>query len=139
MIKLSAPDGSEVSIDGKLVQRIRQIVSGEDPDAKTRIDWAIMSLVKESPDEVARLVKKELPSLAVLAALEGWKVWFNAKQAVGPLPITPSQKQSGFKSSIKIMNYCGTTRTSGSATKRSGRWGRADMPTTCSKGRATSV
>jgi hypothetical protein len=105
MIKLSASDGSEASIDGKFVQRIRQTVSGEDPDAQTRIDWAIMSLVKESPDQVARLVKEELPSLAALTALEGRRVWFNAKLAVGPLPVTPTQKKSGFRSSIKIMGY----------------------------------
>ena len=105
MIKLKAPDGSKVSIDGKLVQRIRRTVSGENADAQTRIDWAIMSLVKEPVDQVVPLVKGELPSLAVLTALEDRKVWFNAKQAVGPLPIRPSQEQAGFKSSIKIMGY----------------------------------
>src|SRR5713101_4967223 len=105
MISLSAPDGSEVKIDGNLVQRIRRTVSGENADAQTRVDWAIMSLVKESLDQVVSLVKAELPSLAVLTALEGRKVWFNAKQAVGPLPITPSQQHSGFNSSIKIMGY----------------------------------
>jgi hypothetical protein len=105
MIKLTAPDGSRVSIDGKSVQRVRATLTDEGANARTRIDWAIMSLVKEAPGQVVPLVKAELPSLAVLTALQGKKVWFDAKQAVGPLPITPSQKQSGFASSIKIMGY----------------------------------
>jgi len=105
MIKLTAPDGSKVTIDARLVIRIRATVSGESGAARTRIDWAIMSLVKEPVEQVVPLVKSELPALATLTALEGRKLWFNAKQAVGPLPITPSQKQSGFQSSIKIMGY----------------------------------
>jgi len=105
MIKLTAPDGSAVEIDGRLVQRLRQTVSGENSQAKTRIDWVVISFVKEQVDQAARLVKAELPSLAVLTALEDRKVWFDGKQAIGPLPITPSQQNSGFKSSIKIMGY----------------------------------
>jgi len=101
----TAPDGSKVAIDGKLVVRIRPTVSGENAGARTRIDWAIMSLVKEPVEQVVPLVETELPSLAGLTALEGKKFWFNAKQAVGPLPITTSQNQSGFRSSIKIMGY----------------------------------
>src|SRR5262249_9599490 len=90
---------------GKLVTRIRETLSGENSNAKTRIDWAIMSLVQQPVDQVVPLVKNELPSLAVLTAREGRKFWFNAVQAVGPLPITPGQEASGFKSSIKIMGY----------------------------------
>jgi hypothetical protein len=105
MIKLTAPDDSKVTIDGKRVLRIRPTVSGESDDARTRIDWAIMSLVKEPVDKVVPLVKGELPSLATLTALPGRKLWFDANQAVGPLPITPTQQASGFRSSIKIMGY----------------------------------
>src|SRR5262245_28497663 len=105
VIELTAPDGSRITIDGKLVQRLRETFSGGNADANTRVDWAIMSLVQEPIEEAVSLVKAELPSLAVLSALNGRKVWFNAKQAVGPLPITRSQIDSGFKSSIKIMGY----------------------------------
>ena len=105
MIQLTAPDGSQATINGALVVRIRPTVSGENADARTRIDWAIMSLVKEAVEEIVPLVKTELDPLATLTALKGRKFWFNAKQAVGPLPITSGQKDSGFNSSIKIMGY----------------------------------
>ena len=105
MIQLTAPDGSKETIDGALVLRIRPTISGENPDARARVDWGIMSLVQEAVDEVVLLVKKELLTLATLTALEGRKFWFNAKQAVGPLPIRSDQRKSGFNSSIKIMGY----------------------------------
>lgn len=109
MITLTAPDGSRVKINGKLVVRARRTVSGEyggdNGDAKTRVDWAEMQLVKEPIDEVASLVKKELPSFTALTARDGPRIWFDAKQAVGPLPLTASLRNGGVKSAIKIMNY----------------------------------
>jgi hypothetical protein len=105
MIRLTALDDSQLSIDGTLVVRARRTVAGEDDTgrAKTRIDWAIMSLVKETIDQVAPLVKSELPSFTALTSQDGSKIWFNAKQAVGPLPITPSQQTGGVRSSVKLM------------------------------------
>lgn len=105
MITLTAPDDSQVTIDGRLVARARRTVSGENADARTRVDWAIMSLVKEPLDDVAARVKAELPSFTALTSRDGSRIWFNAKAAVGPLPITASQRTGGVKSSIKIMNY----------------------------------
>ena len=105
MVQFTAPDGSKVTIDPSKVIRIRPTVYGENADARTRIDWAIMSLVKESIDDVVPLIKATLKSLAVLSSLDGRKIWFEAKQAVGPLPVTPTQKNYGFNSSIKIMGY----------------------------------
>ena len=109
MAKFTAPDGSKVTIDAARVIRIREAVSGENTGenagAKTRVDWTIVSLVKEPIEQVVSLVQTKLTSLAVLSALEGKKIWFDAKQAVGPLPITRTQKNSGFNSSIKIMGY----------------------------------
>jgi hypothetical protein len=109
LITLTAPDDSQVTIDGRLVARARRTVSGEhggeNGDAKTRVDWAIMSLVKEPLDDVAARVKTELPSFTAITSRDGSRIWFNAKAAVGPLPITASQRTGGVKSSIKIMNY----------------------------------
>ena len=105
MITLTAPDDSQVTIDGRLVARARRTVSGENADARTRVDWAIMSLVKEPLDDVAARVKAELPSFTALTSRDGSRIWFNAKAAVGPLAITASQRTGGVKSSIKIMNY----------------------------------
>ncbi len=109
MAKLTAPDGSKLTIDAKRVVRIRQTLSGENTGenagAKTRIDWAVMSLVKEPMEQVVPLIQEKLSSLAALTAADGKKLWFDAKQAIGPLPPTKSQKDSGFNSSIKIMGY----------------------------------
>jgi hypothetical protein len=105
MAKFTAPNDRKVTIDETRVIRIRATVYGENALAQTRVDWAVMSLVKEPPEEVVPVIKAKLKSLAVLSALQGRKVWFDAKQAVGPLPITPSQEDSGFRSSIKIMGY----------------------------------
>jgi hypothetical protein len=62
-----------------MVQRSESMESGlsaygrlsidEKAEGNTRIDWAIMSLVKERIEEVVPLVKAELPSLAVLTAV----------------------------------------------------------------------
>jgi hypothetical protein len=105
MAQFTAPDGSKVTVDPSRVIRIRQTVYGESTDAKTRIDWAVMSLVTEPLDDVVRLIKAKLTSPAALSTLDGRKIWFEAKQAVGPLLVTPTQKNSGFNSSIKIMGY----------------------------------
>ncbi len=52
-------------------------------------------------------------ALTALTACVNEKIWFDAKQAVGPLPVIPLYQQSGFNSSIKIMGYstvrCGDT------------------------------
>ena len=109
MLTLTAPDGSPITVDGTLVVRARRTVvgehHGENSEARTRIDWAIMSLVKEPIEQAAALVKAELPSFTALTAQDGSRIWFNAKKAVGPLPITPNQREGGARSSIKIMNY----------------------------------
>ena len=105
MAKFTGPDGSKVTVDPKRVIRIRETISGENSGSKTRIDWTMMSLVKETLSEVVPVVQAILDSLTSLTALEGKKIWFDAKQAVGPLPITDTQKKLGFNSSIKIMGY----------------------------------
>jgi hypothetical protein len=64
-----------------------------------------MSLVKESIEEVAARVQTELPSFTALTTKDGSRIWFDARQAVGPLPITAGQRKRGANSSIKIMGY----------------------------------
>jgi hypothetical protein len=103
MAKFTAPDDSKVTVDETRVIRIRHTISGE--DGKTRIDWAMMSLVKESIDDVVPIIRAKLASLASLTDLANKKVWFDAKQAVGPLPITDMERNRGFNSSFKIMGY----------------------------------
>jgi hypothetical protein len=109
MITLTAPDGTAVSIDAELVVRARRTISGErggeGGDAQTRVDWEITQLVTEPIDTAAALIKAELSSFTSLTTSDGSKIWFDAKKATGPLPVTSSQKQGGVKSSIKIMGY----------------------------------
>jgi hypothetical protein len=105
MISFTAPDGSKVKIDAKRVVRARRTVSGESSNAETRIDWAIMNLVQEPIDDVARQIRKELESFTSLTSRDGSKIWFDATQAVGPLALTPSQSDGVVKSSIKLMGY----------------------------------
>jgi hypothetical protein len=102
MIELTAPNNSKTLIDGTRVYRIRASLPSEGSEVRSRIDWAILSLVKETLDKVVPLVRTELPSLTVLTALDDAKIWFDAKEAVGPLPIIPQDQASGFNSKIEI-------------------------------------
>ena len=105
MISFTAPNGSKVKIDAKRVVRARRTISGESSNAQTRIDWAIMNLVQEPIDDVARQIRNELESFTSLTSRDGSKIWFDATQVVGPLPLTPSQSDGVVKSSIKLMGY----------------------------------
>ena len=105
MIELTAPDGTPVNIYGKRVVRARRAVSGESNNASTRVDWVVMNMVQEPIDKVAPHIRKELKTFTALTSRDGSKIWFNAKQAAGPLPLTPSQKDGVVKSSIKLMGY----------------------------------
>ena len=109
MLTLIAPDGSAVRIDAVRIVRARRTISGErggeNKNAQTRVDWEEVQLVTEPIDEVVALVKADLPSFTCLTTSDGSKIWFDAMRAVGPLAITPSQRQGGAKSSIRIMGY----------------------------------
>jgi hypothetical protein len=59
----------------------------------------------EPIEQVSSLVKAGLSSFTSLTTSDGSKIWFDAKKAAGPLPIFPSQRKGGVKSSIKIMGY----------------------------------
>lgn len=107
MITFTAPDNSSVKIDGSLVVRARRAVYGESisEGAQTRIDWAYMQLVKEPLSEVVIAIKAELPTFDFLTGRDGSQIWFNARKAVGPMPLTDNQRIGGARSAIKIMGY----------------------------------
>ena len=94
MISLTGPDGSKVTIDPKLVVRARRTLSGENPDARTRVDWAMISLVQEPIERVGPLLQAANAAFAALTASDGSKIWFNVLQAVGPLPFSPSLRST---------------------------------------------
>jgi hypothetical protein len=66
MLTLTASDSSAVRIDAMHFVRARRAISGErggdNKNAQTRVDWEEAQLVTEPIDEVAALVKAELPS-----------------------------------------------------------------------------
>jgi hypothetical protein len=105
MINLTGPDGSRVAIDGSLVVRARRTVTGENPAAKTRIDWPDMQLVKEPIDEVGPLIRTELVTFTTVTARDGSKIWFNGKLAAGPISLTPDQLDGVVRSAIRLMGY----------------------------------
>lgn len=101
-IGFTALNGSRLWIDGTSIYKIRASLPFESPVARSRIDWAIQSLVTEPLDVVVPLVQAVLPSLTALTSLDDAKIWFDAKQAVGPLPVLPRDLEAGFNSSLKI-------------------------------------
>jgi hypothetical protein len=105
MITLTAPDGSKVTIDGKLVVRARRTVSGENSAGGTRIDWPDMQLVKEPIDHVGPLIKAELATFTSVTSRDGSRIWFDGKIAAGPVRLTPNQLDGIVKSAIKLMGY----------------------------------
>jgi hypothetical protein len=95
MLTLTAPDGSAVRIDAVRIVRARRTISGErggeNKNAQTRVDWEEVQLVTEPIDEVAALVKADLPSFSCLTTSDGSKIWFDAMRAVGPLLSPPAK------------------------------------------------
>jgi hypothetical protein len=106
MLTFTAPDDSKVTIDPVRVVRARRTVSGENRDgANTRIDWVEVQFVQEPIEDVAAQIKNAVQEFTAVTSKDGSRIWFNAKQAVGPLTITPSQAVDGVRSSLKIMGY----------------------------------
>lgn len=105
MLEFTAPDGSVALIDPATVIRIRRSLSGEHADAKTRVDWGIMSLVTEKPEDVAASVGETLMSLVAVTGGSGTTIWVNAKRVAGPFPPIPSMARYGYRSSITLLGY----------------------------------
>ncbi len=105
MINLTAPDGSDIAIDGTLVVRARRTVEGESPNAKTRIDWVDIQFVKEDIAVVAPRVEAVLKTFTSLTSRDGSKIWFNGKAATGPFAIPSSENDGVVHSSIQLMNH----------------------------------
>ena len=106
MIRLTALDGHEIAIDTGRIVRIRRTLAGEsmaeNRGAQTRIDWVETSLVREPLDQVVALVKPELPSLAVVTAPDGTRIWFDALRVVGPVALAPKDMVGGARSTIEL-------------------------------------
>jgi hypothetical protein len=105
MINLTAPDGSNVAVDGTLVVRARRTVRGEAVGAKTRIDWPDMQFVQEGIEVVAPRIAAELSTFTSLTSRDGSQIWFNGKVATGPIRLLPSEQDGVVNSSIKLMGY----------------------------------
>jgi hypothetical protein len=105
MITFTAPDGNPVNIDGTRVIRIRASIPEEStPPSQTRIDWVNLQFILESAASVAQQVGPENQHLAKLALPNGAPVWFDAKQAVGPIRIFPDEMHPGTRSGMLLAN-----------------------------------
>lgn len=106
MIRLTALDGQGIVIDAARIIRIRRTLAGESTaenrGALTRVDWVETSLVREPLDQVVALVKAELPSLAVVTAPDGTKIWFDALRVIGPVALAPKDMIGGARSTIEL-------------------------------------
>lgn len=106
MIRLTALGGQEIAIDTGRIVRIRRTLAGEsmaeNRGAQTRIDWVETSLVREPLDQVVALVKPLLPSLAVVTAPDGTKIWFDALRVIGPVALAPKDMVGGARSTIEL-------------------------------------
>jgi|APThiThiocy_cv2_1041547.scaffolds.fasta_scaffold48037_2 hypothetical protein len=106
MIRLTALDGQEIVIDTGRIVRIRRTLAdesmAENRGAQTRIDWVETSLVREPLDQVVALVKAELPSLAVVTAPDGTRIWFDALRVTGPVALAPKDMVGGARSTIEL-------------------------------------
>ena len=105
-IQFTATNGKKISILVEQIQRARVTLSSEDDHgARSRVDWSQMNLVKESIEEVSAAIKASLPSFMYLSAGDGKAIWFDAKKAIGPFELLPSQRSDKVQCSIKIMGY----------------------------------
>jgi hypothetical protein len=103
-IKLTLPNGSEGRLKPAELVRLRRTISSEGQNgAKARIDWLQTMLVRESPDEVVTLLGTSLPTLGKLAMPDGSPIWFNAREADGPMPLPPDRLKDGVRSGM-ILN-----------------------------------
>src|SRR5437764_4356771 len=105
MISLTAPDGKPVQIEGTRVIRIRAAIPDEGlPISNTRIDWINIEFVQEAAAAAAHQVGLENRNLAQLALPNGQPVWFDARQAAGPIRIFPDEMHGGTRSGILLAN-----------------------------------
>jgi hypothetical protein len=103
-IKLTLPNGSEGRLKPAELVRLRRTISSESQNgAKARIDWLQTMLVRESPGEVVTLLGTSLPTLGKLAMPDGSPIWFNAREADGPMPLPPDRLKGGVRSGM-ILN-----------------------------------
>jgi hypothetical protein len=105
MITLTAPNQTQVRLDGSRVLRVRAANPDEAPGHPlTRIDWIGFVFVMEPVDVVARQVAAELPSLCQLALPGGAPVWLDANKTEGPLPTTSWERDPdyGVRSAVML-------------------------------------
>ena len=105
MTKFTNLDGSKIDVESKYVARVRRALSHEDSLAKTRIDWGMMSLVKEEVEDVVRVISAELPTLIGVAVGQDDISYFNARKIPPVLPPISNMEPYGYRSSFKIMGY----------------------------------
>jgi hypothetical protein len=108
MLTFTALDGNPVNIREDLVVRARRAIHGESIQlgAQTRIDWAVMQLVREPIQQVAAAIHAAIgDDFTHVTSKDKSEIWFAGPEATGPLPLVPSQAVGGVRSAIKLMGY----------------------------------
>jgi hypothetical protein len=113
VITLTAPDRTQVRLDGTRVLRVRSAYPNEAPEnPPTRVDWVGIVFVVEPADAVARLVGAELRSLCQLSLPHGAPVWLDANRVDGPVATTSWERYDGVRSAVMLAGkklYLSTT------------------------------
>ena len=106
MLTLTAKDGSKVTVDPRLVKRVRRTVAGEDDSgmAKTRIDWVQMQLVREDAGVVAEAVRATLTTFTSLTSRDSSRIWFDGRLAEGPFSLNSIDNDGVVRSAVRLMN-----------------------------------
>lgn len=106
VVKFTKEDGQPGQLETDTFVRMRRVLEFEavHHKANTKINWALESWAKETPQEMATIllagdgVSKFLGKLTMP---DGTPVWFNGKNAEGPIAVT-SNMPAGTKSAFRL-------------------------------------
>ncbi len=105
MPQVTLSTGQAYSLDSTLVLRIRRSLPSDAlPIGKTRIDMGAQLQANEGPEAVAAAVKAELPVLVRFTTSDGSPVWTNARKAMAPWYVPPTNRTNGVQSAFMIAN-----------------------------------
>ncbi len=106
VVNFTKEDGQPGQLETDTFVRMRRILEFEAAHykANTKINWSLDSWAKETPQEMATIllaVDGVSKFLGKLTMPDGTTVWFNGKNAEGPIAVT-SNIPAGTKSAFKL-------------------------------------
>ncbi|HEX4297006.1 MAG TPA: hypothetical protein VHZ56_03215, partial [Devosia sp.] len=92
VITLRRANGTAFPVDATHIERIRAWAPGDElPAGTTRVDWLALDYATEDLGTVVKAVLSIVPSFKSLRSPIGGAVWFDARRAIGPLPVLDKQ------------------------------------------------